>query len=126
TVAIAMGGENTPHAGYVSEMLIYDVTTKRLRNISVGNAHKRLEGDQSRRLSSCGLLVDSVSNTVDVFTLMWALGSEPGRTSENKHLKITHMRVPLNDDLSISTNSWQHPLDFATSVRNGHFTMAPP
>ena len=123
TIALAMGGE-LHDTTYITDILLYDAESQRLKSLPVGSIYKKLAGNV-RSLNSCVLLVDSDLEVIDVFTLMLDMGAVPGRSDGNKNLRIRHIRISLEGNW-LCANSWDHPLPFDISVRSAHFTMAPP
>ena len=121
TVALVVGGDRHDSAS-VSEVLLYNSQTQRLRSFEVEAECKALE-QNATKLNSCSILVDTINETVDVFSLVLDLGGIPGRTV-NTSLKVTNLRVHF-DGTTTSAGSWHDHIPFNTSVHPNFFNMMP-
>lgn len=122
-IALAMGGERHDQP-YIPGIIVYDAASDTLRDIEVAVQFKALEAS-SRRLNCCGVLVNSKTRSIDVFSLVQRIDGIWAGNRRTKWLTVVHIRVSL-DNQTRQSGALDYAIDWDESVRDNHYTMAAP
>ena len=122
-IALADGGDRHDSPS-VTQVLLLDAENSRLRSVEVKAKFKDLEGG-GRKLNSCSLLINSIEETIDIFSLMTSRSMPPKPNAPPTSLDVVHLRTSYSGEI-LCSNLWQERTQLSPSFQNYDFTMSHP